>query len=341
MSLSRRDFLKWSGGASGGVLAGTRGIDLAPVEAAASDLRIKEAKAFPGVCPYCAVGCAQLIYVKDGKIIDIEGDPDTPHTEGALCPKGSSTYQLSINARRLDQGAVPRARQRPVGGEAARLDDGADRPAGEEDARRDLRGDGDARAAQGRRPAQARGHEPREAGDRRLAVSRAGQGTRRRQADHGQPLRGDRLARLLGARQRGELPHREARPRVSASSTSRTPRGSATRRRCRRSARPFGRGRDDDQPDRRRQRRRDHADLELGRVPPGQLPVGDEGQGARARRSSTSIRASRGRPRPPTYWVPIRSGTNIVFFGGLIRYAIESKQVLPRLRRRTTRTPPS
>ena len=101
MSLSRRDFLKWSGGASGGVLAGTRGIDLAPVEAAVSDLRIKEAKTFPGVCPYCAVGCAQLIYVKDGKIVDIEGDPDTPHTEGALCPKGSSTYQLSVNARRL------------------------------------------------------------------------------------------------------------------------------------------------------------------------------------------------------------------------------------------------
>ena len=100
MSLSRRDFLKWSGTASGGVLAGTRGVDLAPVEAAATDLRIKEAKVFPGVCPYCAVGCAQLIYVKDGRIVDIEGDPDTPHTEGALCPKGSSTYQLSVNARR-------------------------------------------------------------------------------------------------------------------------------------------------------------------------------------------------------------------------------------------------
>src|SRR5437870_249819 len=61
----------------------------------------KEATAFPGVCPYCAVGCAQLIYVKDGKIVDIEGDPDAPHTEGALCPKGSSTYQLSLNERRI------------------------------------------------------------------------------------------------------------------------------------------------------------------------------------------------------------------------------------------------
>src|SRR5207244_12000045 len=38
---------------------------------------------------------------KDGKIVDIEGDPDAPHTEGALCPKGSSTYQLSLNERRI------------------------------------------------------------------------------------------------------------------------------------------------------------------------------------------------------------------------------------------------
>jgi formate dehydrogenase major subunit len=82
------------------VLAGGRTLDLGAVESFATSIRIKEAKAFPGVCPYCAVGCAQLIYVKDGKIIDIEGDPNTPHTEGALCPKGSSTYQLSINESR-------------------------------------------------------------------------------------------------------------------------------------------------------------------------------------------------------------------------------------------------
>jgi formate dehydrogenase major subunit len=101
MSLSRRDFLKYSGASATGIAVGAGGIDLTPVEAAATSIRIKEAKAFPGVCPYCAVGCAQLIYVKDNQIIDIEGDPDTPHTEGALCPKGSSTYQVSVNARRV------------------------------------------------------------------------------------------------------------------------------------------------------------------------------------------------------------------------------------------------
>ena len=99
MSLSRRDFLKFSGASAAGVAVGT-GIDLAPVEAAATTLRIKEAKAFAGVCPYCAVGCGQLIYAKDNKIIDIEGDPDTPHTLGRLCPKGAATIQLSNNPLR-------------------------------------------------------------------------------------------------------------------------------------------------------------------------------------------------------------------------------------------------
>lgn len=46
------------------------------------------------VCPYCAVGCGQLVYVKDGRIIDIEGDPDSPVSRGRLCPKGAATFQL-------------------------------------------------------------------------------------------------------------------------------------------------------------------------------------------------------------------------------------------------------
>ena len=52
------------------------------------------------VCPYCAVGCGQLIYVKDEKIIDIEGDPASPISEGCLCPKGAATFQLVTNAQR-------------------------------------------------------------------------------------------------------------------------------------------------------------------------------------------------------------------------------------------------
>src|SRR3954467_11701712 len=48
----------------------------------------------PSICPYCAVGCGQRVYVKDGAITQIEGDPDSPVSRGRLCPKGSATKQL-------------------------------------------------------------------------------------------------------------------------------------------------------------------------------------------------------------------------------------------------------
>jgi formate dehydrogenase major subunit len=63
--------------------------------------RIKEAKKVHSVCPYCAVGCSQLVFVKDDKIIDIEGNPESPVNGGTLCPKGSATYGLTVNPYRL------------------------------------------------------------------------------------------------------------------------------------------------------------------------------------------------------------------------------------------------
>ena len=48
----------------------------------------------PSVCPYCAVGCGQRIFVKDEQVIQVEGDPDSPVSRGRLCPKGSATKQL-------------------------------------------------------------------------------------------------------------------------------------------------------------------------------------------------------------------------------------------------------
>lgn len=52
------------------------------------------------VCPYCGVGCGQLVYVSDGKITNIEGDPDSPISEGCLCPKGAATTQLVTGEHR-------------------------------------------------------------------------------------------------------------------------------------------------------------------------------------------------------------------------------------------------
>jgi formate dehydrogenase major subunit len=57
-------------------------------------------KVVPSVCPYCGIGCAQLVYLKDGKIIDIEGDPRSPISEGCLCPKGAATFQLVTGSHR-------------------------------------------------------------------------------------------------------------------------------------------------------------------------------------------------------------------------------------------------
>jgi formate dehydrogenase major subunit len=63
--------------------------------------RLRGATVSRGVCPYCAVGCGQLVYTKAGKIIDIEGDPESPINEGTLCPKGANTYQLIDNPHRI------------------------------------------------------------------------------------------------------------------------------------------------------------------------------------------------------------------------------------------------
>ena len=53
------------------------------------------------VCPYCGVGCGQLVYHKNGELIAIEGDPDSPISRGRLCPKGADTYELHTHPGRL------------------------------------------------------------------------------------------------------------------------------------------------------------------------------------------------------------------------------------------------
>ena len=53
------------------------------------------------ICPFCAVGCGQLVYHKDDKVISIEGDPDSPISQGNLCPKGAASYQLVTQPDRI------------------------------------------------------------------------------------------------------------------------------------------------------------------------------------------------------------------------------------------------
>jgi formate dehydrogenase major subunit len=102
--VSRRQFLKISTGTIGTVVAAEAaalGANASAVREHAQKIPVKMGKQVPSICPYCAVGCAQIVTVDDaGKIIDIQGNPDSPINQGTLCPKGAATYQLAINDQR-------------------------------------------------------------------------------------------------------------------------------------------------------------------------------------------------------------------------------------------------
>ena len=100
MDVSRRGFLK----ISGTVLASTGiGINLKPVSAYAQPLKVKYAKETTTVCPYCSVGCSIIVSTRNGKVVNTEGDPDSPINKGSLCSKGGSIYQMAVNENRLDK----------------------------------------------------------------------------------------------------------------------------------------------------------------------------------------------------------------------------------------------
>jgi len=98
MELSRRDFLKASGAGIGGIFllgALSDGVALAsPIKRI--PLKKKRGET-PTICPYDASGCGFIVEVQDGKIINIEGDPDHPINRGAACAKGASMRQLSAD----------------------------------------------------------------------------------------------------------------------------------------------------------------------------------------------------------------------------------------------------
>ncbi len=101
MDFTRRQFLKISSGAIGTAAAAEAaglGADTAEAKATAEKVPIKSGRQVPSLCPYCSVGCSQLVTVDDkGKIIDIQGNPDSPINQGTLCPKGAATYQFVTN----------------------------------------------------------------------------------------------------------------------------------------------------------------------------------------------------------------------------------------------------
>src|SRR2546423_11347215 len=79
--------------------------------------RIDGAEVRKSICPYCAVGCGQNVFVKDGRILDIEGDEDSPVSRGRLCPKGAATFQLVTGSHRVHH----LLHRRPVGTHRGRI----------------------------------------------------------------------------------------------------------------------------------------------------------------------------------------------------------------------------
>ncbi len=108
MGVTRREFLFITGTMGAGLALSSLGLDMRPVTAYAEELskidRVKSAKQTYSLCYYCSVTCGLVCSTdtKTGKIINIEGDPDHPISEGALCAKGAASLQMSArNEHRL------------------------------------------------------------------------------------------------------------------------------------------------------------------------------------------------------------------------------------------------
>lgn len=101
---NRRDFLRRTvgGGFALGSLLGL-GLDLRAAQQETRRFKFTNTREVPSVCPYCAVGCGQLVSVQGGKIVNVEGNPSSPVSRGTLCPKGAATYQLAVNPNRVTQ----------------------------------------------------------------------------------------------------------------------------------------------------------------------------------------------------------------------------------------------
>ncbi len=104
MKVTRRKFMQISGASAAGLAVSGLGFDLSPVRSHAQMLKTKHAKETTTICCYCAVGCGAIVQTDmkgDGRVINIEGDPDHVINRGSLCSKGAALFQLGENENRL------------------------------------------------------------------------------------------------------------------------------------------------------------------------------------------------------------------------------------------------
>lgn len=106
MRVDRRQFMQISGAAAAGIAVSSLGFDLEPVKAHAQMLKTQYAKETTTICCYCAVGCGAIVHTSkrgDGRVINIEGDPEHVINRGSLCSKGASLKQLVENENRITE----------------------------------------------------------------------------------------------------------------------------------------------------------------------------------------------------------------------------------------------
>jgi formate dehydrogenase major subunit len=102
-TISRRNFLKIGAAGAAGTSLSALGFDLAQAYQVKQSLHIAGARESHSLCPYCAVGCSLVAYTNgSGRLLQIEGDPDSPVNEGRLCPKGATAMQLATSANRVE-----------------------------------------------------------------------------------------------------------------------------------------------------------------------------------------------------------------------------------------------
>ena len=108
MQITRRDFIKVGAAGTGAAAVTSLGFDAQSAIQVKQSLRIAGAKEVHSLCPYCAVGCSIVAYTAQdatghARLLQIEGDPDSPVNEGRLCPKGATAMQLAVSNRRIEK----------------------------------------------------------------------------------------------------------------------------------------------------------------------------------------------------------------------------------------------
>ncbi|SHH20151.1 formate dehydrogenase major subunit, partial [Thermosyntropha lipolytica DSM 11003] len=99
MQVTRRQFLKATGATAAALAITDLGFDTQKAKAAVKELRIKNVKPVPTICPFCGSGCGLVVYAEDKegsetKLLSVQGDPDNPVNLGAACPKGAAMFNL-------------------------------------------------------------------------------------------------------------------------------------------------------------------------------------------------------------------------------------------------------